>query len=357
MAKRRGGSVGRITCLGEALIDFLPIEKGGRMVGFRMHPGGSHLNVAVAVARLGQPVALAGKLSTDLFGRYLRAHLEREGVHVGWLAETDAPSTLAFVATESGDPSFAFYGDLAADTLVRREDLPEALFAETAILHVGSISLLRGTTPEAVLAACQRLAGRALLSFDPNLRPALVADEPTYRALLRRLSGLVDIIKVSALDLAWLAPGRDLEATARELLAQGPALVVVTRGADGVLALRRNRRAPPGQTDGAVSTYRLPAHVVKVVDTVGAGDAFTAGLLAWLRERGVTSLAMLDALSSHELTSALSFAAAAAALNCAHAGANPPGSRAVRAFLSATDSAASITRSEAQPKRTAKERP
>jgi fructokinase len=338
MAERRGGSVGRITCLGEALIDFLPIEEGGRLVGFRMHPGGSALNVAVAVARLGQPVALAGKLSTDLFGRYLRAYLEREGVHVGWLADVDAPSTLAFVATETGDPTFAFYGERAADSLVRTDDLPEALFAKTAILHVGSISLLRGTTPEAVLAACQRLAGRALLSFDPNLRPALVADEAAYRALLQRLAGLVDILKVSAVDLAWLASGRDLEAAAGELLAQGPALVVVTRGADGVLALRRNRRAPPGQTDGAVSTYRLPAHVVDVVDTVGAGDAFTAGLMSWLRQRGVTLRVVLDALSRDELTAALSFAAAAAALNCTRAGANPPGSRAVRAFLSATDS-------------------
>jgi fructokinase len=338
MTERPGGSVGRITCLGEALIDFLPIEEGGQMVGFRVHPGGSLLNVAVAVARLGQPVALAGKLSTDFFGRYLRDYLEREGVHVGWLADVDAPSTLAFVATESGDPTFAFYGERAADTLVRGDDLPEALFSKTAILHVGSISLLRGTTPEAVLAACQRLAGSALLSLDPNLRPALVADEPAYRALLQRLAGLVDILKVSAVDLAWLAPGRELEAAAGDLLAEGPALVVVTRGADGVLALRRSQRARAHQTDGPVSTYRVPAHVVDVVDTVGAGDAFTAGLLSWLRQRGITSRIVLAALSPDELTSALSFAAAAAALNCTRAGANPPGSSAVHALLSATDS-------------------
>ena len=338
MAKRCGGSVGRITCLGEALIDFLPIEDGERMVGFRMHPGGSPLNVAVAVARLGLPIALAGKLSTDLFGRYLRAYLEREGVDVGWLADVDAPSTLAFVATESGDPTFAFYGERAADTLLRAGDLPQALFAETAILHVGSISLLRGSTPEAVLAACQRLAGRALLSFDPNLRPALIADEPAYRALLRRLAALVDILKVSADDLAWLASGRDPEVAAAELLVQGPALVVVTRGPDGVLALRRNKRARPDQTDGAVSTYRVPAPVVEVVDTVGAGDAFTGGLLSWLRQRGITSRVGLDALSPDELTAALGFAAATAALNCTRAGANPPSSRAVRAFLSQLDS-------------------
>jgi fructokinase len=338
MAKRRDESVGRITCLGEALSDFLPTEKGGWTGGFRMHPGGSLLNVAVAVARLGQPVALAGKLSTDYFGRYLRAHLEREGVHVGWLSEVDAPSTLAFVVTESGDPTFVFYGEGAADSLVRVDDLPDALFAETAILHVGSISLLRGTTPEAVLAACQRLAGRALLSLDPNVRPALVTDEPAYRALLRRLAGLVDILKVSAVDLAWLASGSDLEAAARELLAQGPALVVVTRGADGVLALRRTGREGPDRTGGAASTSHVPAHVVDVVDTVGAGDAFTAGLLSWLRRRGIASRAMLDALSPDGLTAALDFAAATAALNCTRAGADPPHSRAVRAFLSATDS-------------------
>jgi fructokinase len=338
MAKRRSGSVGRITCLGEALIDFLPIEEGGRGVGFRMHPGGSPLNVAVAVARLGQPVALAGKLSTDHFGRYLRAHLEREGVHVGWLAELAAPSTLAFVVTVSGDPTFVFYGEGTADSLLRADDLPEALFAETAILHVGSMSLLRGTTPEAVLAACQRLAGRALLSFDPNVRPALITDEPAYRALLRRLAGLVDILKVSAVDLAWLASGRDLEAAAAELLVQGPALVLVTRGADGVVALRRNTRARPDQTADAVSTYHVPAPVVEVVDTVGAGDAFTGGLLSWLRQRGITSRVVLDALSPDELTAALGFAAATAALNCTRAGANPPSSRAVRAFLSQIDS-------------------
>jgi len=338
VTERCGGSVGRITCLGEALIDFLPIEEGGGMVGFRVHPGGSLLNVAVAVARLGQPVALAGKLSTDFFGRYVRAYLEREGVHVSWLADVDAPSTLAFVATESGDPSFVFYGERAADTLVRAEDLPAALFSNTAILHVGSISLLRGSTPQAVLAACQRLAGSALLSLDPNLRPALVSDEPAYRALLRRLAALVDIFKVSAVDLAWLASGRDLETAAGELLADGPALVVVTRGADGVLALRRNQGARTHETGGSLSTYRLPAHVVDVVDTVGAGDAFTAGLLSWLREHDVTSRVALDALSPDELTAALNFAAATAALNCTRAGSEPPDALAVRAFLSATDS-------------------
>ena len=164
-----------IRCIGEALIDFLPLPGDGRTAGFGMHAGGSSLNVAVAAARLGRPAALAGKVSTDYFGRYLRAYVETEGVDVRWLIPADSPTTLAFVALESGDPVFSFYGQGAADTLLSEVDLPDALFQETTILQVGSISLLRGTTPGSVLAACQRMAGTALISLDPNVRPDLVA--------------------------------------------------------------------------------------------------------------------------------------------------------------------------------------
>jgi fructokinase len=333
MTAPRDVPAGRITCLGEALVDFLPIEDEGHTVGFRMHAGGSLLNVAVAAARLGQPVALAGKLGTDFFGRYLRTYLEREGVDLRWLSGADAPSALAFVALESGEPTFAFYGDGAADTRLRIGELPDALFDETAILHVGSISLLRGTTPEAVLAACQRLAGRALLSLDPNLRPTLVAEPATYRALLGSLLGLVDVVKVSAADIAWLAPGRGIENAAGELLAAGPELVVVTCGADGVLAMRSAR-----ERGGPAAVCRAPAYPVDVVDTVGAGDAFDAGLLTWLAERGITSRKALRGLAPDGLTAALRFAAAVAALNCTRAGADPPDRRSVREFLSTTDS-------------------
>jgi fructokinase len=318
-----------IACFGEALIDLLPIVEDGRTVGFRMHPGGSLLNVAVALARLGRHVALAGKVSTDFFGRHLRGYLEDEGVQLEWLASVEAPSTLAFVATEGGEPSFAFYGEAAADTLVGVNALPKAFFERTAILHVGSISLLRGATPDAVVAACERLAGRALLSLDPNLRPALVTDEDTYRGRLRRLFGLVDIIKVSAADMGWLAPDRDVESAAIELLSHGPALVVVTRGGDGSVAVRRT-----GGSDG-FAVARVAAFAVDVVDTIGAGDAYDAGLLGWLAERGVTSRASLDRLSTDDLTTALRFAAAVAALNCTRAGADPPTGEAVKRFLAA----------------------
>ncbi len=314
-----------ITCIGELLVDFLPFEEGGRTVGFRMHPGGSLLNVSVAAARLGGRVALCSKVSTDFFGVYLRGYVESQGVEDRWLAEAAAPSTLAFVSMDTGDPVFSFYGDGAADTLLRAEDLPEALLRETAILHVGSISLLRGSTPAAVLAACEQLSDRALISLDPNVRPRMVTDEDVYRRLLRRVIALTDVIKVSAADLAWLAPGQGIEDAAVGLLEAGAALVVVTRGGGGVIAVRGTARSP--------EVMRGDAFRVDVVDAVGAGDSFDAGLLTWLAEGGVTTRAALADVSAGDLRAGLRFAAAVAALNCTRAGADPPTRAAVGAFL------------------------
>ncbi len=175
-----------ITCMGEILIDFLPVEEDGRTVGFRTHAGGSLMNVAVSVARLGQPVALASKVSTDAFGRFLRSHVREQGVDPRFLLDSPAQSTLAFVSMVGGEPEYNFYTTETADTLVTVDELPPELFSDTRVLHYGSISLLRGTTPAAVLATAERLQGRALLSCDPNLRPGLVEDEPAYRALLER---------------------------------------------------------------------------------------------------------------------------------------------------------------------------
>ena len=315
-----------ITCMGEILVDFLPVDEGTRTVGFRMHPGGSLLNVAVAVARLGGRSALVTKTGTDFFGRYLRAYAQAEGIDTRWLSEVAAPSTLGFVTLDGGEPDFTFYGDGAADTRLTVDDLSDEMAAETAILHVGSISLLRGSTPATVIAACERMRGRALLSLDPNLRPSLVLDEPAYRATLETLFGLVDVIKVSAADLAWLAPGRDVGDAAVDLLDRGPALVAVTLGEAGVLAVRR--------TADGVATTMVPGFRVIVADTVGAGDSLDGGLLAQLAERGVTSRIALMRLAQDDLAEILRFAVAVAALNCSRPGADPPRRMEVDAYLS-----------------------
>lgn len=326
-----------LTCMGEALIDFLPIRaEGGGTSGFSMHAAGAPLNVAVGLARLGRPTAFIGKVSSDFFGRHLRSAMRAEGIETRYLADSADPSTLAFVAYEDGEPAFSFFGDGTADAALTPEEVSEECLAETRILHFGSISLLRGTTPDAVSATVERMRGRALLSFDPNLRPSLVRDEAGYRALLRRMFGLADLVKLSAADSAWLAPGQSVEQTACELLALGSALVVVTQGGAGVLALRS---APRGDADEdpalgeEIRCRHAPAFPVAVVDTVGAGDTFSAGLLAGLAERGVTSRRALEALPDADLDAALRFAMAAAALVCARAGADPPRRAEVEQFL------------------------
>jgi fructokinase len=314
--------------MGECLIDFLPynregqIDKLGWTEGFRMYPGGSPLNIAVGIARSGQPVAFACKIANDYFGRYLRAYIEKEGIDTRYLAHVEGYSTLAFVALEEGNAVFSFYGERAADALMTIDNVPEMLFMETSILHVGSISLLRGTTPTAVLETFERLKGKALLSLDPNIRPDLVRDEQSYRALLQRFFALTDLLKLSDVDLAWLMPGKSVEQGVRELLAQGPALVIVTQGAEGVFAMKSESRP-----------LQVPAFSVAVVDTVGAGDAFCAGILTMLAERRVVSHPALLALSDDDLETILRFALGVAALNCTREGADPPRRAEVEHFL------------------------
>lgn len=317
-----GASGTLITCLGDSLIDFLPFEDQGAIAGFRLAPGGSIFNVAVGLARLQVPVAYAGKVADDYFGQRLRAAVAAEGIETGFIVPHHGQTTLAFVVQEQSGPAYDFYGEGTADTLLSAAELPAALFAQTGLLHIGSTSLLRGSTPGAVLAAAERLNGRALISLDPNVRPALVRDELAYRQLLGQLVRLSDLVKLSDADIAWLAPAADVISVATRLLSDGTALVALTRGASGALALRQGE--PP---------VEVPAFHVPVVDTVGAGDAFAAGLLAGLWERGVRSRGALAVLPRAALGALLRDAQAAAALTSMRAGAQPPTRAEVAAFL------------------------
>jgi fructokinase len=311
-----------ITCMGECLIDFLPQQKDGATVGFSMSPAGSILNVAVGLRRLGQSTAFACKIGNDFFGRYLRYYIEKENIDTRFLLTAEARSTLAFVIVENGIPAFSFYGEGAADTLLTINDLPEALFTETRIIHCGSISLLYGTTPATVLATVERLKGSVLISFDPNIRPDLLSDRQSYLAIFQRLVALTDVLKLSEDDLIWLTPGVSSEQRATELLAQGPAIVIVTRGKAGVIAASKNA--------GIVS---VPGFSVDVVDTVGCGDTFNAAFLARLAEEDRVSHTTVEDISPANLQEMLRFATAAAAVNCMRVGANPPTRAEVEQFL------------------------
>lgn len=315
-----------LVCLGEILIDFLPIEASGEVTGFSMHAGGGPYNVAVGLARLGQPVAFVSKVGADFFGRRLRRSVQAEGIDDRYLATAPAaPTTLAFVAHEGGEPAFTFYGDGAADTLLAPSDLPDELFERAALLHFGGISLLRGSTPAAALAAAERLRGRALVSLDVNVRPALIADGPAYRATVARAIAASDLLKLSAADVAWLDPDADPAAYAEAMLAAGPALVALTRGSAGVLALRATPSGP--------ERIEVAGFPVSVADTVGAGDAFSAGLLAALAARGALTRDALLALPAADLAAAMRYGAAVAAITCTRPGADPPTAAEVDAFL------------------------
>ncbi len=308
------------TAIGEILVDFTPVVTGGRTSGFRMHPGGSPYNVAVALARLGVQVEFAGKASLDFFGRFLIEHLQQEEVGMRFLSRSPAPSTLAFVALEGGEPSYVFYGEGAADTLLEPDDLPTGI-AATTVLQFGSISLLRGSTAATIVGLVTRLQQQTLLCFDPNIRPSLIADAAAYRHTLVQMFRTAAIVKMSETDARWFAPDRPPEIVAAEVQALGPALVVVTQGSRGAYART------------ATASRQVPAPEVRVVDTVGAGDAFSAGLLVALAQQDAVSRVAIAHLGPGDLQTALRFANAEAALTCTREGADPPRRREVDEFL------------------------
>jgi fructokinase len=305
---------------GEALVDFLPIESAaGR--AYRAANGGSPRNVALGLARLGAPVGFFGAVSTDSFGAGIVAELEENGVDTNHVARLDRPTTLAFAALGRGEPAYAFYDAEAADRHWRIDDLPKLADSAKA-LHFGSISLVRLPAANSFAELLEREAPRRLISFDPNIRATAMRDEKGYRGRLDRFFELADVIKASAADLAWIAPGRDPADLAAEWLAKNARLVFLTGGAAGATLHSRS---------GAIER---PAPPVDVVDTIGAGDSFVAGCLAALYEVSALSPAAIDALEPPALEKILDQALAAAALTCGRAGADPPRRAELRAHLS-----------------------
>lgn len=180
------------------------------------------------------------------------------------------------------------------------------------MLHFGSISLVREPGATSFEQLIRRESGKLVLSLDPNVRPSLIGDRAAYRQRLEGWVALADIVKVSQADLRWLYPDREPIDAARRLLATGPALVAVTRGAAGAVGIT------------ATVTVDVPGSPVAVQDTIGAGDAFTAGLLGFLELRGVLDRAALHALREEDLRPCLTLANRMASITCTRSGAQPP---------------------------------
>lgn len=303
-----------ITVCGEAVADLVAQPDGD----FRAYPGGSPANVAVALARLGEPVALLARLGHDVFGRRMRAHVEAGGVRTDYLVEADEPSTLA-VATFDADAraSYDFWTAGAADWQWSDADLAGHPTPETTALHTGSLASWTPPGDAALLRlfARERAAGRVTLSYDPNVRPGLVRDREHFAAAVERFVARSDVVKVSDEDLDFLHPGLDPVEVAHRWLRLGARLVVVTRGPRGATAVRGD------------DVVDRPAPRVVVADTVGAGDTFTAALLHALAVHGRLGPSPAQRLADagvDELGRCLTVAATAAALTCQRPGCDPP---------------------------------
>jgi fructokinase len=294
--------------VGEALVDLVG-QRGGRT--FAAHPGGSPANVALGLARLGNRVTLKTRVGRDAFGAMIREHLEASGVVVDAGPGDDAfPTTLAVATLAAGVAAYDFRIEWDVPSLV---PLP----VETRCLHTGSVGtvLPPGAANVVDLMEREHARGRVTVSYDPNVRPALMGEPARARPAVERLVALSDVVKVSDEDLRWLYPDRPDDEVAAAWLARGPALVVVTRGGAGVYAVSRN------------AELRRGAIPIDLVDTVGAGDSFTSGLLDGLRRADLIGGPRHEALAAIDeatLEDVVAEAARIAGITCSRPGADPP---------------------------------
>ena len=297
---------------GEALFDVFATGETPTGMAMDARIGGSPFNVAIGLARLGQPVAFLSQISRGFLGERLMHALAAEGVGASTVQRSDAPTTLSLIGVDAqGVPSYAFYGEGCADRLLDESALA-ALPAGVKAINFGSYATVVGRTAATQRTLVERSQGRALIAYDPNIRLNVEPQLEVWRTQIEWMLPRTQLLKVSDEDLRLVWPGLAPAEFAARALAQGVALVVVTRGGEGA----------SGWT--AAAQVDVPPVQVAVVDTVGAGDTFQAALLTWLAEHDALAAASLAALSKDALAEALGFAARAAAITCSRRGADLP---------------------------------
>ena len=298
-----------ILVAGEALID-LTEDPDGR---YTAHPGGGPCNTAVALGRLGVPVTFLGGLSRDGFGRRLRRHLAEAGVDLGLAVETDAPTTLAVASLDAaGAASYTFHlVDTSAGALTP-DRVPIVPPADVSCVWYGTLGLVLEPTATTLIDLVERIRPSVVVGVDPNLRPAAVPDLGAHIRRMTTVMASADIVKLSAEDAAVLHPGVPPADAAAWVHGLGTPLVLLTGGADAVIAVT------------AEGTVDLPVPEVVVADTIGAGDSYGAGILAGLDDRGLLTKAAVAAIGHTELAEIHRFAAGVAAATVSRPGADPP---------------------------------
>jgi len=304
-----------LTVIGEALVDLVP---GARLGQYQAKPGGSPFNVAIGLARLGHRTTLMARLADNAFGRLLRAHAVAESLDLEPAPLAAEPTTLAVVGLDSSArASYDFYVEGTADWQWTDAELARVP-RDTSMLHVGSLA--SWTSPGDLrihaLAAALRRGGQVVISYDPNIRPDLLGEPARARPLIERFGRVAHIVKASREDIDWLYPGASPEQVSGRLLDLGALLVVITDGPHGAL-LYRAGSAP----------VSCPGRQVQVADTIGAGDAFTAGLLGGLSRRGLHAPGDLLRWPTDLLAATVEEAVLISALTCERVGADPPFTR------------------------------
>ncbi|MFJ2026831.1 carbohydrate kinase [Streptomyces sp. NPDC087897] len=303
---------GELLVIGECVADIVQLPGEAP----RVHPGGSPANVAYGLARLGHRTVLLTQLGADDNGRLIRAHLASGGVDVRTDGSATATPSAAVTLDAAGRATYAF--DVTWDLS------PVAVAPAPAHVHTGSIGAVAAPGSATVLDLVRSARPTATVSYDPNVRPALMGDRATAVRRVEECVALSDLVKASDEDLEWLYPGEGPDRIAERWLGLGPAAVLVTRGGDGALALLPGGPIP------------VEAPRVEVADTVGAGDAFMSGTLHALAAHGLIgegARERLRAVDRDAVVDVLRHAVASAAVTVSRAGANPPGAHELRDAL------------------------
>ena len=295
-----------IVVCGEALIDVIHNGDGTQ----RTVPGGGPFNTARALARLGVPTAFLGHLSNDAFGRELADLLVSDGASLELSSVGSEATTIAVAEIDSsGLAEYEFLVDGTSAPNLTLDMVPTRLSPDVRAIHLGTLGLVLQPMASTLVELVRRERDGRVVMIDPNVRIGLASDGE-YRDRLHAMISQSTIVKASDADLAWLYPDMSYEDVADRILGEGARLVVVTLGAQGAFAAHRDFH------------LAVDAVHVDVVDTIGAGDAFGAALLAWLHDHDAIQPDLR--LEQQEVKAALDFACLAAALTCARAGADPP---------------------------------
>lgn len=300
-----------ILCCGEALIDMLPRTTTEGEPAFAPYVGGAVFNTAIALGRLGAPAGFFSGLSSDLFGGQFRDALGASKVSSTYAHTSPRPTTLAFVRLDNGQATYTFYDENTAGRMLTIDDLPK-LGSEIEAMLFGAISLISEPAGSAYEEFMRREHSHRVMMLDPNIRPNFIPDKAKHLRRIRSMMAMADIVKLSDEDLNWFGEAGSHEDVVRNWLDRGPTLIVVTHGSEGAVGYTRDHKV------------MVVPDKVEVVDTVGAGDTFNAGILASLHEQGLLSKEAIANLPDDAIHKALALGAKAAAVTVSRAGANPP---------------------------------